>query len=150
MGPTLDIIPNPLVVALQLAPFAVTAVALYKIIFKPTLGYLDARWAAIDGTNKRASELEGRASARLADYESRLNKARAEVMELRATRRAEALGQYSQIVAGARSDAEKRVAAALVELRQDREAAAIVMETSARGLADDIANQVLGRTIAAG
>lgn len=150
MGPTLDIIPNPLVVALQLAPFAVTAVALYKIIFKPTLSYLDERWAAIDGTKKRASELEARAAARLADYEGQLNKARAEVMDIRAARRAEALGQYSQIVNGARADGEKRVAEALVELGQDREAARIVMETSARGLADDIANQVLGRTVAAG
>lgn len=150
MGPTLDIMPNPLVVALQLAPFAVTAAALYKIIFKPTLAYLDERWAAIDGTKKRASELEARAAARLADYEAQLNKARAEVMDLRAARRAEALAQYSQIVATARTDAEKRVADALVELGHDRAGARATMEASANSLANDIANQVLGRTVAAG
>ena len=150
MNLTLQIIPNPLVVIIQLAPFLVTAWGLYVLIFKPTLAYLDARYNAIDGGRKRAKELEASVATRLAEYEASLNKARAEVIELRAARRADALARYGEILGEARAGGEARIAEALVELNKERETSRAILVGSARALGSDIANQVLGRTIAAG
>lgn len=146
----MEIIPNPLVVGLQLLPFLLSVFALYTILFKPMLAYLDGRAAAIDGERQKAADLELRLTARMAEYEAKLERARAEVIELRSARRKEAEGEYNGKIAVARADAERRVAVALETLGAERAAATATLEQSARGLGAQIAASVLGREAAAG
>ena len=146
----MEIIPTPIVVLLQLFPFGVTALALYYILFKPMLAYLDERAAAIEGERQKAAQLEARVVARLAEYEARLEKARAEVTELRTSRRAEAVEAYNALINEARHNAEAQVAAALVQLGAEREAARASLEQTANGLGAQIATRVLGRDVAVG
>lgn len=146
----MEIIPTPIVVLLQLFPFGLTVAALYFILFKPMLAYLDERTAAIEGERQKAVELEARVVARVAEYEARLEKARAEVTELRTTRRAEAVEQYNALIADARRKAEEQVAAALVQLGTEREAARASLEQTASSLGAQIATRVLGRDVAVG
>lgn len=146
----MEIIPTPIVVLLQLFPFGLTVAALYFILFKPMLAYLDERTAAIEGERQKAVELEARVVARVAEYEARLEKARAEVTELRTTRRAEAVEQYNALIADARRKAEEQVAVALVQLGTEREAARASLEQTASSLGAQIATRVLGRDVAVG
>lgn len=146
----MEIIPNPLVVVLQLVPFLVSIFALYTILFKPMLAYLDARALAIEGERQKAADLEIRLSARMAEYEAKLERARTEVIDLRTTRRKEAEAEYNQRIAAARASAEQRVAEALRELAGDRATARVSLEQSAQGLGAQIAANVLGREAAAG
>ena len=148
--PTLEIIPNPMVVGLQVIPFLVTLFALYTILFKPMLAYLDARSAAIEGERQKAADLETRLSARMAEYDAKLAAARAEVAELRSKRRKEAEGEYNSKVAAARTAAESRIAHALEELGADRLQARTSLVQSAQGLGAQIAANVLGREAAGG
>lgn len=146
----MEIIPTPLVVLLQVVPFGLTALALYYILFKPMLAYLDERTAAIEGERQKAAQLEERVNARMAEYEARLEKARAEVAELRTTRRAEALAEYNAQIQEARKAAEQQVAQALQQLGQEREAARASLEQTASALGVQIASTVLGRDVAVG
>ena len=68
----MNIIPVPLVVALQAIPFLLTIFALFKIIVQPMLGYLDARNAATEGARKEAAALAAQAEAQTNEYEQRL------------------------------------------------------------------------------
>lgn len=146
----MEIIPTPFVVLLQLFPFGLTALALYYILFKPMLAYLDERTAAIEGERQKASQLEERVNARMAEYEARLEKAQAEVADLRTTRRAEAVAQYNALINEARQKAEAQVAVALEQLGTEREAARASLEQTAAGLGAQIATRVLGRDVAVG
>lgn len=146
----MEIIPTPIVVLLQLFPFGLTAIALYFIVFKPMLAYLDARAVAIEGERKQAAETEERLLARMAEYEGRLARARAEVADLRAARRETAAGEHAAIVALARGRAEQKVAAALREIVAEREVARATLEKTAGILGDQVASAVLGRDLAAG
>lgn len=145
----MDLTLNPLAIGLQFIPFLVVLGALYTILFKPMLAYLDARWEAIEGERQKAAALEERVTTSAADYERRLTAAHAEVAELRAKRRAEALAEHGRIVAEARAAAEQKVGAALTALAAEKAAARGLMESTSRDLAARIAHQVLGRTVAA-
>ena len=146
----MDILPHLLPILLQAVPFLVTIVALYLILFKPMLAYLDERWAAIEGGQKDAADLEARVTARMAEYEERLAAARAEVADLRAQLRAQSMDRYNATVAAARAEAEAHINARMVEIEQEKVAARGGLNETARALAGQIADRVVGRTVAVG
>lgn len=146
----MQIIPDPLVVALQLVPFLLTIFALHFIIFKPMLEYLDDREKAQSGGKDEADALRGRIDEKTSDYESRLAAARNEVVDLRAERRGAATHEAEARLAEARKQADVKVEGALADIDKERAAAAGGLEAVSRELADDIAGQVLGRDLKAG
>ncbi len=146
----MQIIPDPLVVALQLVPFLLTLAALHTIIFKPMLDYLDDRDKARSGGREEAASLGERIDEKVAAYDAALNAAHAEVVELRASRRASAAAEAEQRLDAARSAAEGKVADAIANIDAERKAAAAGVEATAQDLAQDIAGQVLGRSLQAG
>lgn len=146
----MEIIPTPVVVLAQVFPFLVTLVGLYFILFKPMLAYLDGRSAMIAGERQKAAEIEAQLTARMNEYQARLTAARAEVVELRSTRREAAIAEYNVIVAGARREAEGRLADAVRELTAQRDAARDSLERSSGVLGEQLAARVLGRELAAG
>jgi len=146
----LDIIPNPSLIALQMVPFLVTLAALYFIIFKPMLEYLDAREQVISGVRAEAERLQAELAEKMTDYEARLTAARGQVTELRARLRAEAQTSAEARIAEAQAEAEKQVASAVQVIRTERDAARGELEATARALASDISARVLGRTVAVG
>ncbi len=146
----MQIIPDPLVVALQLVPFLLTLAALHAIIFKPMLDYLDDRDKARVGGRDEAESLQARIEEKLADYQSSLDSAQNEVLDLRAERRTAAAAEADARLSEARDRAEAMVDQALTSIEQERVAAAAGIQASADQLADDIAGQVLGRSLQAG
>lgn len=146
----MDIIPNPSLIALQMVPFLVTLGALYFIIFKPMLDYLEAREQVIQGDQDEAERLQKELDEKMTDYESRLAAARRQVTELRARLRAEAQADADARIAQAQAAAEATVADAVLVIHQERDAARGQLEATARALASDISARVLGRTVAVG
>ena len=146
----MEIIPTPLVVLVQVFPFLVTLAGLYFILFKPMLAYLDGRSAMIAGERQKAAEIETQLTARMNEYQARLTAARAEVVELRSTRREAAVTEYNAIVGSARRQAESRLADAVRELSAQRDAARDALEHSSGAIGEQLAAQVLGRDLAAG
>jgi len=141
----MQILPDPLMMALQAVPFLVTVLALYQIIFLPMLDYLDERKNAVESARAEAASLQGQIEARMSDYEAKLAQARAATSDLRAKRRAEAMGAYNEAIKVARASADEEIGKALVEIGGAKAAAAKELESNAVTLANQIAGQVLRR-----
>lgn len=139
----MNITPNFLVVFLQAIPFLLTVFALYKIILKPMLAYLDARTAATEGARNDAARFLAQAEAQTNEYEQRLSSARAEVTALRATRRKEAMTAYNVTMDAARKEAQGQINEALSALESDRTTARAELRTTATTLANQITGRIL-------
>ena len=146
----MNIIPDPLQVLLNTLPFLVAVVGMYRIILKPTLVHLLAREAAISGGQDEAASIEAEINERMAAYEAKVAQARGEIASLRAERRAEAQAKYDEIVGAARTDAEAQIEVAVGEITAAKDAAASQLKTMSGEIADQVAGQVLGRTLTAG
>ncbi len=146
----MNIIPDPLQVLLNTLPFLVAVVGMYMIILKPMLAHLLARETAISGGQDEAARIEAEIRDRMSAYDKRLVEARDEIATLRSERRAEAQAQYDEIVGKARSEAEAKVEAAVGEIAAAKDAAAAQLKTMSGEIAEQVAGQVLGRSMAAG
>jgi F-type H+-transporting ATPase subunit b len=139
----MNIIPNPYLIAIQFVPFLLAAIALYQIIFKPMLAYLDERSTMTDGAKAEAAALLEKVQSQIADYESQLAKANAEVRAIRASRRVEAMKVYNAKVDEARKAAEGQVNAALAEMEAEQTEARATLQGTVGSLADQIAGNIL-------
>ena len=146
----MNIIPDPLQVMLNMLPFLVTIIGLYRIILKPMVGYLIEREAAIRSGHDEAARIETEIGARVTEYEGKLAEARQEVVALRAAKRAEAQAKYDQVIGTARKEAEAQIALAVGEIEVASAAASTQLKVMSGDIADKIANQVLGRTLTVG
>jgi len=144
-----NIIPSLLPMALNLLPFLVAIVGMYYIILKPMVAYLEERETAISQGLQEAEKIEAQIKERMVAYEAELERAKGEVAALRAERRAEAQAAYDEVLAGARSDAEAQIEAAVKKIDAARAAAATALKASSEDLAIQAAGQVLGRQLAA-
>ena len=143
----MNIIPDLVLVGTLMVPFLVLVAGLQFILYKPMLAYLDARAEATVGARKEAEALQGKATARLAEWEAALVKARQEVAEFRALRRSEAQGKHARVVADARAAAEARIGQAIAVIRAEADAARTELDATSRALSREVATQVLGRPL---
>lgn len=144
----MEIIPDLVQVLLNTIPFLTTVLGMYYIIFRPMIAYLEDRDLAIEGGRTEAAEIEEKIRARMNDYEERLAVARAEVSALRASRRIEAQAAYSAVVSEARAEADAKIAQVIGEISIARDAASTQLKGLSGEIADQVAGQVLGRSIA--
>lgn len=145
----MNLTPDPLLIFLQLLPFLALMGLLHVILWKPMLAYLHERERATVGAKKSAEELAARADARMADYEAALEKARNEVAEFRSARRAEAQKAHGEVVGAARKEADARIGAAVKQIQADAAVARGELDNIARGMAGELASEVLGRPVEA-
>ena len=146
----MEIIPNMKQVLLNMLPFLVAILGMYKIILKPMLEYLLERTGAIKSGHDEAARIEQQIQDRMTDYESKLAQAREEITTLRAEKRSEAQAKYDAVVAEARTSAEAQIESALGEIGAAKDAASTQLKTMSGEIADQVAGQVLGRPISAG
>ncbi|MCB9765287.1 MAG: hypothetical protein H6739_36270 [Alphaproteobacteria bacterium] len=145
----LSIIPDPVLVAVQMLPFFAAMAILHSLAFKPFIAYLEDREAATAGARAEALELQQKAEERLARYEAKLAEARAEVAKVRAAHRAKAMEAREAALAQARAEAEARLNEAIEAINGERALAAQQLERLSGELASDITQKVLGRATAA-
>jgi len=146
----MNIIPDPLQVLLNTLPFMVAILGMYRIILKPMLAHLQERSSAISGGRDEAERIEREVKDRMEAYEAKLAAARAEVAAFRAEKRAEAQQQYDDRVGEARASAEAQIEAAIGEITAAKDAAASQLKTMSGEIAEQVAGQVLGRSLTAG
>ena len=144
----LEIIPDPIHVVLLVIPFLVAVTGAHFILWKPMLAYLEEREDTVEKAVKETDELQTSTEQQLSDLEAKLTAARAKVVELKSDARARAQVKEAEILAAARSAAEKRIAEAVEVIGTERKAAATALETTANELSREIAAKVLGRDVA--
>ena len=145
----MNIIPDPLLVALQILPLLALLAGLQAILFKPMLAYLKDREQATDGTKAEALQITDRAESLTAKYEALVAAATATIAESRATRRAASQADYARVIAVARAEAEVHANNAAAILRTQADYARNDMKALTGSLSNDIAGRVLGRPVEA-
>ena len=124
----MNIIPIPTLLVLQLFPFLLTLVALYFIIFKPMLKYLEERDENIKGAQLKAKELEQQSKEKLDELNNRLKTIRGELNDKRMSVRSELMKSYNNTIYQARQEADKEIKeqVALLAKEQDAEVASLL------------------------
>ncbi|KIG12306.1 ATP synthase F0 sector subunit b [Enhygromyxa salina] len=131
---------------LQAILFLLLFVVLNSLLFKPWLEVKARRAQQIGGALADATQLRTQAEQSGQEYEQRLAKARDEAMELRSDRRREAELEEAKIVGAARAEANQALDARKQALAQQTEQARGELGGQVSSLANEIAQQILGRS----
>jgi F0F1-type ATP synthase membrane subunit b/b' len=145
----MSLTPDLTLILIQLVPFLATLAMLNVLLFKPMLAYLEDRHQATVGAKEQAASLVQSAERAAQEVENRLNTARGELAEVRATRRKAALADRDERIAQARKENDKRLHDAVEVISGEAELASQELERLSRMIANDAASKVLGRTISA-
>lgn len=145
----MEIVPDPLLVALFFPPFLIAVVGMWVILWKPLLDWMDERDAASVDARKEAARLEVEVATRLETLEVRLAATRTELADMRAASRADAAKAEAEVTSAARAAADAKVEAATAQIAEQTEIARRGLSDAARSIADDMATQVLGRPLQA-
>lgn len=143
----MNLVPDPILIALLWMPFAVALVALKVILVDPVREWLEGRDHAIAGSRHEASHLIEKAEAATADLEMRLKDARDRAGTIRAEHRERGQETERNLLADARAKADAELATALSSIHAEALDARGSLGDQARALSNDIAGRVLGRTI---
>ena len=144
----MNIIPNLTLVALQFLPFIVTIAALYFIVFKPMMDYLEEREHASSGATDTAKELEKEIQTKKSEILREINIALKEASDKRSVVRQELVEEYNQFVSQKRHVAETVIKEAANEIAVEKSAARQEVRVQAEAFANEIAGKIIGRNIA--
>ena len=144
----MNIIPNLTLVALQFLPFIVTIAALYFIVFKPMMDYLEERENASSGATDTAKELEKEIQTKKSEILREVNIALKEASDKRSVVRQELVEEYNQFVSQKRHVAETIIKEAASEIAVEKSAARQEVRVQAEAFANEIAGKIIGRNIA--
>jgi F-type H+-transporting ATPase subunit b len=129
----------------QIVSFFILWLGLKRLAFDPFVALLEAREARTVGARQEAQRLTAAAQESEAEYEQRVHAARlVAAADVDATRGATE-SEERRLLEAARTEAGARLAELRETLARQREAARASLAGEARGLADRIVEQVIGR-----
>jgi F-type H+-transporting ATPase subunit b len=128
----------------QLVVFIALAYLLSRLLFKPFLQVRNAREAGIEGARAEAARMDEEATARLADYEQKIGKARRDAHGERQKLHGEAVKREREIHENAVRQTQKVVADSRTRIDADAATTRRELEPKSREIAEVIAKKVLG------
>jgi F-type H+-transporting ATPase subunit b len=135
-------------VFVQLGLFAVLALVMTKLLWRPYLRVRAERVTRVDGYRKDAVRMDADAAARLVRAETELAEARRVGSGERAIARSEAHAREQTLVAEAQAEAQRALAAARARLDATVSTEKARLEAGARDIATQAARRILGREVA--
>lgn len=118
---------------------------LNTLVFKPILRVIDERATAVRGARELADSSAQKAAAAAAEYDQKLNTARAEVYGQMDDMRKAALDKRAELLAGTRATVGQELSAATARVQQESKEARAALDRDASNLAGAIVSRVLGR-----
>lgn len=143
----LQILPD-LTLVIQIVLFLVFIWAMNALLFRPTLRVIEDRQERIEGSRKRAGELQARIEETVAKHTARVRDARMNGERERARLVQEATAEEEHIANEGRERAARSTAEIREAIARDAGAARGELEGRAREFAALIAERVLGRRVA--
>ena len=131
----------------QLISFLVLLAVLYRFVYKPLVATLDARSAAIKQQLAEAQAAREAAQRQLAEFEAKLQAAQAEAQTVRERALREAAELRERLTAEARQEATRLVESARAEIQQDVRRARAELRAEMGGLAVEIAERIIQRSL---
>lgn len=118
---------------------------LNTLVFKPILRVIDERTTAVRGAREIADSSAQNAAAAAAEYDQKLNTARAEVYRQMDDMRKAALDKRAELLAATRATVVQELSAATSRVQQESKQARAALDRDASNLAGAIVSRVLGR-----
>jgi F-type H+-transporting ATPase subunit b len=134
---------------IQVINFLILLVVLYKFVYKPLLGTLEARSTAIKQQLAEAQAAREAAQRQLAEFEAKLVASQAEAQAARDRALREAAELRERLTAEARREASKLVENARAEIEQDVRRARAELRREVAGLAVTIAERLIQKNVQA-
>jgi F-type H+-transporting ATPase subunit b len=128
--------------------FAVIAFVLMKFVFPRMEETFKARVDAIEGGIKRAEDAQAEANQLLEQYRTQLAEARTEAARIRDEARADAEGIRQDVLAKAREESDRIIAAGRDQLAAQRESIVRELRSEVGTLAVDLAGKIVGESLA--
>jgi F-type H+-transporting ATPase subunit b len=132
---------------IQLVNFLLLLVVLYRFLYKPLMGALAGRTAAIQQQLAEAQAAREAAQRQLADFEERLRAARAEAQSERERATREAAELRDRLTGEARQEASRLVAAAQAEVAQTTRQARAQLQAEVGALATEVAEHLIRKSL---
>ena len=118
---------------------------LNTLVFVPILRIIEERAGAVRGAKELAESSAQKAAAAAAEYDKKLNTARAEVYRQMDDMRKAALDKRGELLASTRATVEQELRAASQRVQQESAEARAALDRDASTLAGAIVSRVLGR-----
>jgi F-type H+-transporting ATPase subunit b len=128
--------------------FAVLCFVLIKFVFPQMEKTFQARVDAIEGGIKRAETAQAEANQLLEQYKTQLAEARTEAARIRDEARADAEGIRQDVLAKAREESDRIIAAGNEQLAAQRESIVRELRSEVGTLAVDLAGKIVGEALA--
>jgi F-type H+-transporting ATPase subunit b len=128
--------------------FAVLCFILMKFVFPQMEKTFRARVDAIEGGIKRAEAAQAEANELLEQYRAQLAEARTEAARIRDEARADAEGIRQDVLAKAREESDRIIAAGRDQLAAQRESIVRDLRSEVGTLAVDLASRIVGESLA--
>jgi len=145
---TLQIIPEPMPLVTLLLLFVVLVPLLDRMLFTPLLRVLDEREERIAGARTRAAELAEQARELLGRHDAAVTAVREEANAERLKALGNARLAHQEAVAAAREQAEREIMATRGDVEATLATARARLREDAEPLAREIAERLLGRSLA--
>lgn len=145
--------PNPIIpiwqeIVVGTVAFAILCFVLMKFVFPRMEATFKARVEAIEGGIKRAEERQAEANALFEQYKIQLAEARTEAARIREEARGEAEGLKTEVLARAREESDRIIAAGKDQLTAERQTIVRELRTEIGSLAVDLASRIVGESLA--
>ena len=128
--------------------FAIICFVLMKFVFPRMEETFRARVDAIEGGLKRAETAQAEANELLEQYRAQLAEARTEAARIRDEARADAEGIRQDVLAKAREESDRIIAAGRDQLAAQRESIVRELRSEVGTLAVDLAGRIVGESLA--
>jgi F-type H+-transporting ATPase subunit b len=135
-------------IVLGLIAFGVLCFVLMKFVFPQMEKTFAARVDAIEGGIKRAEAAQAEANQLLEQYKAQLAEARTEAARIRDEARADAEGIRQDVLAKAREESDRIIAAGQQQLATQRESIVRDLRSEVGTLAVDLAGRIVGESLA--
>ena len=144
---------NPLIpvwqeIVLGVIAFGLLCFVLMKFVFPMMEKTFAARVDAIEGGIKRAETAQAEANQLLEQYRAQLAEARTEAARIRDEARADAEGIRQDVLAKAREESDRIIAAGRDQLAAQRESIVRDLRSEVGTLAVDLASRIVGESLA--
>jgi|tagenome__1003787_1003787.scaffolds.fasta_scaffold20890497_3 F-type H+-transporting ATPase subunit b len=144
---------NPLIpvwqeIILGLIAFGLLCFVLMKFVFPQMEKMFAARVDAIEGGIKRAEAAQAEANELLEQYRAQLAEARTEAARIRDEARADAEGIRQDVLAKAREESDRIIAAGNEQLAAQRESIVRDLRSEVGSLAVELAGRIVGESLA--
>jgi F-type H+-transporting ATPase subunit b len=141
------IIPHVPEIIVGAIAFALLCFVLMKFVFPRMEATFQARVEAIEGGIKKAEEAQAEANRVLEQYRAQLAEARTEAARIRDEARADAVGIREDMLAKAREESDRIIAAGREALQTERQTIVRQLRAEVGDLAVELAGRIVGEAL---